>query len=360
MYPAADGLVILMGHVIRCMVVNAVGKAMRRREFITALGGAAAVWSARGQTQQAERMRRIGVLFATGSDDDDLAADTEARIAAFVQGLSAFDWVEGRNCRLDTHLPKPTGAEIRAHIAELIAAEPDVVLTTGGSTLVPFLQATRTIPIVFMSVVDPVGSGFIESLAHPGGNATGFMQFDYSLSGKWLELLKQVAPGTRRAAIVRDATTVSGIGQFAVIQSVAPSLGIDVVPINVRDAGEIESAIVSFARLPNGGLIAETGAAVRAHSSLVVTLAERYRLPAIFPRRSFVDHGGLMSYGFDVLASCRQAAGYVDRILKGEKPADLPVQAPAKYELVVNLKTAKTLGLTIPPTLLVRADGVIE
>jgi putative ABC transport system substrate-binding protein len=221
-------------------------------------------------------------------------------------------------------------------------------------------RANRTIPVVFMSAVDPVGGGLVESLAHPGGNATGFMQFDYSLTGKWLELLKEISPTTTRAAVIRDPSTGSGIGQFAVIQSVAPSVGIDVAPINARDAGEIERAIGAFARFPNGSLIVATGAAVRTHSDLIVALAARHRIPAVFAKRYFVERGGLISYGFDALAASRLAAGYVDRILKGAKPADLPVQAPIKYELVINLKTAKALGLTVPPTLLARADEVIE
>jgi putative ABC transport system substrate-binding protein len=242
----------------------------------------------------------------------------------------------------------------------LIAAAPDIVVTTGGSTLEAFLQADRTIPVVFMSVVDPVGSGVIESLAHPGGNATGFIQFDFSLTGKWLELLKEIAPATKRAAVIRDSTRASGIGQFAVIQSVAPSVGIDAVPINTRDAREIERAIDSFARTPNGGLIMTAGSAVRAQGDVFVTLATRHRLPAVFARHNFVHRGGLISYGPDRIGASRLAAGYVDRILKGERPADLPVQAPTKYELVINLKTAKALGLTVPATLLARPDDVIE
>jgi len=333
---------------------------MRRRGFIRALGGAPAAWHAAAQAQQANRVRRIGVLMAAGPDEDDTTTEPEARIAAFVQGLNALGWSEGRDFRLDTHLPKPSSEEIRRHVGALVAASPDVVLTTGTTTLEPFLQANRTIPIIFLSVVDPVGSGLIESLARPGGNATGLMQFDYSLSGKWLEMLKQVAPATTRAAVIRDSSITSGIGQFAVIQSVAPSVGIDVLPINVRDARELERGINSFARLPNSGLIAAAGAGVLAHGNVILTLAARHRLPSIFPRRYLVDRGGLMSYGFDSLASSRLAAGYADRILKGAKPADLPVQAPTKYELVINLKTAKVLGLAIPPILLARADHLIE
>jgi putative ABC transport system substrate-binding protein len=328
---------------------------MRRREFITLLGGAAA-WPLGGRAQQPERIRRVGVLMAQAAEVDNY----EGRLAACVQTLRELGWTEGRNLHLVIHRPKPTAAEVRKSATELAATTPDVILATGGTTLGPLLQVTRTVPIVFMSVVDPVGAGFIESLARPGGNATGFMQFEYSLSGKWLELLKQIAPSTTRAAVIRDATTTAGIGQFAVIQSVAPSVGMDVIPVNARDAGEMERAIGNFARSSNGGLIATSGAAVNVHHGLISTLATRHRLPAVFPRRFFTERGGLMSYGPDVVASSRLAAGYVDRILKGEKPADMPVQAPTKYELVINLKTAKGLGLDVPPTLLVRADEVIE
>jgi putative tryptophan/tyrosine transport system substrate-binding protein len=330
---------------------------MQRREFIGLLGGAAVFWPEAIQAQQAERVRRVGVLIARDADDD---ADVQPRVAALVQSLSALGWIEGRNLRLDIHRTKPTADDIRQHVVELVASAPDVVVTPGGTTLQPFLQASRTIPVVFMSAVDPVGSGLVESLAHPGGNATGFMQFDYSLTGKWLELLKQISPKTTRAAVIRDSSTGSGIGQFAVIQSVAPSVGIDVTPINARDAGEIERVIGAFARFPNGSLIMATGAAVQRHGDLIVALAARHRIPAIFAQRHFVERGGLISYGYDALATARLAAGYVDRILKGAKPADLPVQAPTKYELVINLKTAKALGLTVPATLLVRADEVIE
>ena len=330
---------------------------MQRREFIGLLGGAAAFWPEAVQAQHAERVRRVGVLIARDADDD---ADVQPRVAALLQALSALGWIEGRNLRLDIHRAKPTAEDIRQHVVELVAAAPDVVVTPGGTTLQPLLQTSRTIPVVFMSAVDPVGSGLVESLAHPGGNATGFMQFDYSLTGKWLELLKQISPTTTRAAVIRDPSTVSGIGQFAVIQSVAPSVGIDVTPINARDAGQIERAIGAFARFPNGSLIVATGAAVQTHGDLIVALAARHRTPAVFAQRHFVERGGLISYGYDALATARLAAGYVDRILKGAKPADLPVQAPTKYELVINLKTAKAIGLTVPPTLLVRADVVIE
>jgi putative ABC transport system substrate-binding protein len=269
-------------------------------------------------------------------------------------------WIEGRNVRLDIYRPTATPDDIRKNVAEVLAGMPDVILTTGSTTTGPLLQATRTVPIVFTSIIDPVGGGFVESLARPGGNATGFMQFEYSLSGKWLELLKQVAPSTTRVAVIRDQTTTAGIGQFAVLQSVAPSVGIEVVPVNVHDADEIERAIGAFSRTPNGGLIAASGLAVNAHRVLILALAARHRLPAVYARRFFVDQGGLMSYGPDVITSSRLAAGYVDRILKGEKPADKPVQAPTKYELVINVRTAKALGLDLPPALLAGADEVIE
>jgi len=262
--------------------------------------------------------------------------------------------------QLDIRRPKPTAADIRKHAAQLVAAAPDVIVTSGGTSLPPLLQATRTIPIVFMSVVDPVGAGFVQRLSRPGGNATGFMQFEYSLSGKWLELLKQTAPSTTHAAVIRDPSTTSGIGQFAVIQSVASSNGVEAIPVDGRDADVVSRAIEVVAGTPNGGLIVTTSAAVNTHRDQIIALAARHRLPAVYPRRAWVERGGLMSYGADVFAASRQAASYVDRILKGERPADLPVQAPTKYELVVNLKTAKTLGLDVPSSVLARADQVIE
>ena len=318
--------------------------------------GGAAAWPLRARAQQGERMRRVSVLFALSTEDPEY----QARLGAVVQGLHDLGWIEGRNVTLDIHRPTASPDDIRRNVAEVLAGKPDVIVTTGSTTLGPLLQATRTVPIVFTSVVDPVGGGFVESLAQPGGNATGFMQFEYSLSGKWLELLKQVAPNTTRAAVFRDQATTGGIGQFAVLQSVAPSVGIEVVPINVRDAGEIERTLVAFSRAPNRGLIATSALAVNAHRNLILALAAQHRLPAVYPRRFFVDQGGLMSYGPDVVTNSRLAAGYVDRILKGEKPSDLPVQAATKYELVVNLKTAKALGLEIPQSLLARADEVIE
>jgi putative ABC transport system substrate-binding protein len=326
---------------------------LQRREFIVALGSAA-TWPLAVRAQQAERMRRIGVLMSRAADE------MEGRLVNFVQALRDLGWVEGRNVQLDVRRLQPTAADIRKQILELVAAMPDVILASGGTILPPLLQATRTIPIVFSSVVDPVGAGFVQRLSRPGGNATGFMQFEYSLSGKWLELIKQAAPGTTHAAVIRDPSTTSGIGQFAVIESVASSIGVEVVPVDSRDAGEINRAIEVLAGAPNGGLIVTTSAAANAHRDHIISLAARHRLSAVYPRRAWVEHGGLMSYGSDVIVASRQAASYVDRILKGEKPADLPVQAPNKYELVINLKTARTLGIDVPPTLLARADEVIE
>jgi putative tryptophan/tyrosine transport system substrate-binding protein len=287
--------------------------AMRRRSFIAALGSAAA-WPMAARAQQGDRVRRVAVLFALANED----LEYQARLEGFVQTLRGLGWIEGRNVTLDIYRPPATPEEIRRNVAEVLAGNPNVVVTTGSSTVGPLLQATRTVPIVFTSVVDPVGGGFVESLAQPGGNATGFMLFEYSFCGKWLELLKQVAPSTTRAAVMRDQDTTAGIGQFAVLQSVAPSVGIEVVPINVRDAGEIERAIVAFSRVPNRGLIVTPGLAVNAHRNLILALAARHRLPAVYPRRFFVDLGGLMSYGPDVVTSSRLAAGYVDRILKGK------------------------------------------
>jgi putative ABC transport system substrate-binding protein len=328
---------------------------MRRREFITLVGGAAAMWPLTARAQQPERARRVGILLAGGTEEPDY----QARVAASLKELQQLGWSEGRNLRVEVR-GGGSEANIRKNITELIAFAPDVILTGGTTTMAQLLRTTRTVPIVFMTVVDPVGAGLVESLARPGGNATGFMQFEYSLSGKWLELLKQIAPAVTRAAVLRDATTTSGIGQFAVIQSVAPSVGIDVVPINVRDADEVERAITSFAKAPAGGLIVTSSARVSAHADLIVALAARYRLPTVYHRRSFAAAGGLVSYGANTVELARLATGYVDRILKGENPADLPVQAPTKYELVINLKTAKALGLTVPPSVLTRADEVIE
>ena len=328
---------------------------MKRREFITLLGGAAA-WPLASRAQQGERMRRIGVLIPYAADDP----EGQARIAAFLQGLQQLGWTEGRNVRIDTRWSGVDAAETRGHAAELAELAPDVILAHGSSTVGPLLQATRTMPIVFPVIGDPVGAGFVDSLARPGGNATGFMSREYSLSGKWLELLKEIAPSVTRVAVLRDAALSAGPVQFGVIQAVAPSFRVEVNPINLRDAGEIERAIAAFAGSPNGGLILTGGATSLLHSDLIITLAARHKLPAVYPYRHIVTGGGLIFYGANFYDQYRRAAGYVDRILKGEKPADLPVQAPTKYELVINLKTAKALGLEVPATLLARADEVIE
>jgi putative ABC transport system substrate-binding protein len=328
---------------------------MKRRDFITLLGGAVA-WPLAAHAQQPERMRRIGVLIPYAADDP----EGQARIAAFLQGLQQLGWTEGRNVRIDYRWSAGDADRARRYAAELVALAPDVILASGTSTVGPLLQATRTVPIVFPVIGDPVGAGFVDSLARPGGNATGFMSREYSLSGKWLELLKEIAPSVTRVAVLRDAALSGGPVQFGVIQAVAPSLRVEVNPINLRDAGEIERAIAAFAGSPNGGLILTGGATSLLHGDLIITLVARHKLPAVYPYRHIVTGGGLIFYGANFYDQYRRAAGYVDRILKGEKPADLPVQAPTKYELVINLKTAKTLGLEVPPTLLARADEVIE
>ena len=302
-------------------------------------------------------MRRIGVLMASAADDP----ESQARIAAFLQGLQQLGWTDGRNVRIDTRWATTDADDIRRHAAELVALAPDVILAaTGTATVAPLLQATRTVPIVFVQVIDPVGAGFVASLARPGGNATGFTIYEYGMSGKWLELLKEIAPRVTRAAVLRDPAIASGIGQFAAVQAVAPSLGVELSPVDVRDAGEIERAVTAFARSSNGGLIVTASALATRHRDLIIALAARHRLPAVYAYRYFVTAGGLISYGPDLIDQYRRAAGYVDRILKGEKPADLPVQAPTKYELVINLKTAKALGLDGADTVLARADEVIE
>jgi ABC-type uncharacterized transport system substrate-binding protein len=328
---------------------------VRRRKFITLLGGAAAAWPLAARAQQAERMRRVGVLIGVADD-----AEGQARLVAFGQGLAQLGWTVGRNLQIEPRWGMADPANIRRYSAELVAFAPDVILTSGAASLAQLLQETRTVPIVFVNVSDPVGAGFVNSLSRPGGNATGFMQFEYSLSAKWLELLKQIAPSITRAAVLRDAALTGGIGQFAVIQSVASSVGVEVSPVNVHDAGEIERAVAAFARSPNGGLVVTSSAWVVRHRELILGLAAQHKLPAVYYRRLFANDGGLLSYGYDLLDQFRRAAGYVDRILKGEKPADLPVQAPVKYELVINLKTAKALDLEVPQTLLSVADEVIE
>ena len=330
---------------------------MRRREFITLLGGAAIAWPLAGRGQQVERVRRIGVLVASTADD----AEAQARLAAFLQGLAQLGWSDGRNVQIDMRWATTNADELRRHAAELTALAPDVlVAATGTTTVAPLLQATRTVPIVFVVVIDPVGAGFVASLARPGGNATGFTIFEYGISGKWVELLKEIAPRVTRVAVLRDPAISSGTGQLGAIQSVAPSFGVELSPLNMRDAPEIERAVTAFAQSSNGGLLVTGSALATVHRDLIITLAARHRLPAVYPVRFFVSSGGLISYGPDSVDPYRRAAAYVDRILKGEKPADLPVQAPTKYELVINLKTAKALGLTVPETLLARADEVIE
>jgi putative ABC transport system substrate-binding protein len=303
-----------------------------------------------------ERVRRIGIILPAAAND----AEYQAWVGAFLQALALSDWTIGRNVRIDTRWATANATDIRKHAADLVALAPDVILAAGASTVAPVLQATRTVPIVFPYASDPVGAGFVDSLARPGGNATGFLNYEYNLSGKWLELLKQIVPSVTRVAVLRDTTQGSGTSQFAVIQAVAPSLRVEVNPLNMRDAGEIERAVAAFARSPNDGLIVAGSAAATRHRDLIITLAARHKLPAVYSERFYVTAGGLISYGADYLDQFRRAAGYVDRILRGEKPADLPVQAPTKYELAINLKTAKALGLTVPPTLLARADEVIE
>ena len=326
-----------------------------RRQFITLLGGAMAAWPLGARAQQAERLRRIGVLMSTASDH----LESKARLAAFLQRLQGLGWVDGRNVRIDVRWPG-SDARIRSDAAELAALAPDVILATGTSGLSPLLAATRTVPIVFVAIADPVGGGFVESMARPGGNATGFTVFEYAIGAKWLELVKQIAPGLTRAAVLRDSQQISGGGQFGAIQAVAPSFGVELSPIDLRDAGEVERALAAFARNQNGGLIVTAGGLTLIHRELIIALAARHRLPAIYWNRFYVTGGGLMSYGPDPIDQYRQGAGYVDRILRGEKPADLPVQAPTKYELVINLKTAKALSIEAPPTLLATADEVIE
>jgi putative tryptophan/tyrosine transport system substrate-binding protein len=328
---------------------------MKRREFITLLGGAAA-WPLGARAQQGDRMRRVGVLMGLTADN----ADGQARLAAFLQSLQQLGWTDGRNMRIDTRWGSGDAERQRRDAAELVALAPDVILGNGSAAVGPLLQATRTVPIVFTAITDPVGAGFVDSLARPGGNATGFTSFEYGNSGKWLELLKEIAPRVTRVAVLRDSAIAAGIGQFGAIQSAAPSLGMEVSPLNVRDAREMERAFAAFARSSNDGLIVTSSTLAFVHHELIITLAARHKLPAVYNNRFFVTGGGLISYGPDRIDQFRRAAGYVDHILKGEKPADLPVQAPTKYETILNLKTAKALGLTVPDTLLVRADEVIE
>jgi putative tryptophan/tyrosine transport system substrate-binding protein len=328
---------------------------MRRRQFITLLGGAAA-WPRAARAQQRERMRRIGVLMNLAPDD----AEGQARLAAFLQGLQEAGWAVGRNVRIDLRWGAGDADSFRRQAAELVALAPDVVFASGIPAATPLLQATRTVPIVFAQVVDPVGAGLVASLGRPGGNATGFTSPEYGFAGKWVELIKEIAPGATRLAVLRDATSSSGIGYLGAIQLAASSFGMELTPVGINDAGEIERGVTAFARASNGGLIVTGNTLTMVHRELIITLAARHRLPAVYALRLFASDGGLISYGPDSVDPHRRAAGYVDRILKGEKPADLPVQAPTKYELVINLKTAKALGITVPDTLLARADEVIE
>jgi len=328
---------------------------MRRREFITLIGSAAVVPLV-ARAQPSESMRRVGVLMSTAADD----REGQARIAAFRQGLQKLGWTEGQNVRLDIRWGGGDADLDRRFAAELVALTPDVILATASSTVAALQGATRTVPVVFAHAVDPVAAGFVDSLARPGGNATGFVLFEYGISAKWLELLKEIAPSVTRAGVLRDPAMAAGTGQFGALQSVAPSFGVELSPVNVRDAGEIERVVTAFARSSNGGLIVTASPLATLHRDLIVALAARHKLCAVYNLRLFVTAGGLISYGSDVPDLLRRAAGYVDRILKGEKPADLPVQAPTKFEMVINIKTARALGITIPPSLLARADEVIE
>ena len=329
---------------------------MKRREFITLLGGAAAAWPLAARAQQRERMRRIGLLLNLGSDDQ----EGQTRNAAFLQALQELGWTVGRNIRIDYRWGAGNAELYRKHAADLVALAPDIILTNGTSIIGPVLQTTRTVPIVFVNVTDPVAGGFMESLARPGGNATGFASAEYGMAGKWLELLKQIAPHVKHAAVIRNPRVASGSGQFGAIQAVAPFLGMETNPIDARDAGDIERGITSLAGSSNAGLIVTANGATLVHRDLIIRLAAKFKLPAVYWQRVFATSGGLMSYGDDANDQYRRAADYVDRILKGEKPADLPVQAPTKYELVINLKTAKALGLDVPDKLLALADEVIE
>jgi len=332
------------------------GDHMRRREFISLLGGAAAAWPLAARAQQPVRMRRIGVLMNRDVDDP----EAKVRLGAFLQGLAQLGWTDGRNVRIDTRWTRGNADDTRKYAAELVALAPDVIHASGASTVGPLLQATRTVPIVFTLVQDAVAAGFVDSLARPGGNATGFTSWEFSMGAKWLELLKQIAPGLTRVTVLRDASQGFAVSQFVAIQTVAPSLGVEVIPVNMRDAGEIEQSVATFARSANGGLIPIPSAAAVRHRDLILTLAARYKLPAVYWERLFVAAGGLISYGPNLVDEFRQAANYVDRILKGDKPADLPVQTPTKYETVLNLKTAKALGLDVPASVLATADEVIE
>jgi putative tryptophan/tyrosine transport system substrate-binding protein len=328
---------------------------MKRRAFIALLGGAAA-WPLVARAQQPERMRRIGVLMNASADDK----DGQARIIAFVQALQEFGWTDGRNARLDIRWGAGDGERYRRYATELVALAPDVILAPTSPVVAALQRVTSTVPVVFTGVIDPVGAGFVANLARPGGNMTGFAAFEYGVSGKWLALLKEIAPAVTRAAILRDPSIAAGIGQLAAMQAVAPSLGVELSPLDIRGDSELDRAVAEFARLPNGGVVVTAGPAANVRREQISLLMARHRLPAVYPFRYYVESGGLIAYGSDLITQYRPAASYVDRILKGEKPADLPVQAPTKYELVINLRTAKALGIEVPPTLLARADAVIE
>jgi putative ABC transport system substrate-binding protein len=328
---------------------------MRRRAFITLLGGAAG-WPFAAGAQQREKMRRIGVLMNLAADDP----ESQRRMTAFVQGLQQLGWTDGRDVQIDARWSAGEPERLRKNAAEIVALAPDVIVAEGSASLAPLLQITRAISVVFTIVPDPVGAGFVDSLARPGGNATGFSQFEYGLSGKWVELLKEIAPHVTRAAVLREPGLTAGVAQFAALQAVAPSLGVELLALNVRDGAQIERSVAAFARSSGDGMIVTSSPLAAVHRKLIVALAARHKLPAVYAVRYMTAAGGLLSYGPDFVDQYRHAAGYIDRILKGEKPADLPVQAPTKYELSINLKAAKALGLEVPPTLLARADEVIE
>jgi putative tryptophan/tyrosine transport system substrate-binding protein len=328
---------------------------MRRREFIT-LSCSVAMWPLAARAQQGEPERRIGVLMSTPENDP----EGQERIAALLQALQQLGWTAGLNVQIDYRWSAGDAGEARKYAAELVALAPNVILASGAAAMEPLLQATRTVPIVFALAADPVGAGYVDSLSRPGGNVTGFMTQEYGFGGKWLELLKEIVPGVTRVAVIRDFAITAGIGMFGAIQSAAPSLGVEVRPVNVRDAVEMQRAIATFARSSNGGLIVTPSGLSASRRDLIVSLAAMHKLPTVYYQRPFVAAGGLISYGINLSDQYRRSATYLDRILKGEKPADLPVQAPTKYELVINLQTAKALGLTIPPSLLARADEVIE
>jgi putative ABC transport system substrate-binding protein len=328
---------------------------MKRRDFIAFLGGVGAAWPLAVRAQQPERVRHIGMLNTLEADDP----EAQARIAMFEQTLQQLGWVVGRNLKIEIRQIGGDADRVRSYAAELVALAPDVIFTIGSVAIALLQQTTRTIPIVFVNAPDPVGAGFVQSMAHPGGNITGFSNFEYSMSGKWAELLKQIAPSVTRALMLRDPTSAAGIGQFGAVRSVAQSLGIELTPVNVRDTDEIERNVEAFARSGSGGMIVTAGG-TGARRKFIISLASRHKLPSVYPYRYYAVDGGLMTYGPNTLDPVRRAAGYVDRILKGETPAEMPVQAPTKYELIINLKTAKTLGLTVPQSMIATADEVIE